>query len=257
MVLLTIVKDAYFMIARIFRAKKTAGVIFLFVWVCFTARSYGNDSNLPDDSAKQAVMAKVAREYIAAAEKQYQRGLYRHSEESLLQAEKYAEYLTAKEWAKARALAMKVHALAAEQKEDSAKSRIAKAGAKIKLEQTAVAEEIGDSEQAFVNSEKPAQPAAASEQGKLTNKEKMVRSYARAVAEDAVSKAKQFLNDGQFFKAKESIAKAETTLEENRQMIGDAVFNEYKAQLDAMSQEVEKGRQRWLGEWDGKKAWRL
>ncbi|MBL7106736.1 MAG: hypothetical protein ISS77_03915 [Phycisphaerae bacterium] len=333
-------------------------ILVLALFLFINAASSGYDQPAVDEFQKQKILNKVATELISVAREQYNRGLYCHSEEYLIRAEKYSEYLSADQLAEAKELLDKVHGLAVKRSEvfkvidlaegniqkgelSEARGKLASAvGSKYLLPQeneklvqklSGVDAQIKQREENFTQIfstsvslykkgqadeskagfeqiardesftdeqkrkavyylesiekkmsvtdnltieefvliettaepgevseiEQVALPAEASREVALSKKQKLLRDYAKAVVEDAIGAVEQGIKDGQFFRTKEKIEKAQGFLMQNRDQLGQAAFDEYKEKLELMSEEIEKGRQRWLGNWKDNGAWKL
>ncbi|MHC4130516.1 MAG: hypothetical protein ACYSSP_01020 [Planctomycetota bacterium] len=70
-------------------------------------------------------------------------------------------------------------------------------------------------------------------------KEKLLRSYSQAVVNDATKKAKTFIEIGDTFKARQAIRSAEKVLNENREHLGEELYQAYTGQLNELSQQIE------------------
>ena len=97
--------------------------------------------------------------------------------------------------------------------------------------------------------EQPAEVAGANaveteSKPKLSVKE----SYSRAVVKNAVDTADKLTKEGRFYHAKKAVEKAYNVLTANRNMIGDELYNQYKAQLKTLSDMITVDRTEWLGE---------
>ena len=91
-----------------------------------------------------------------------------------------------------------------------------------------------------------------------TNRRRNVlRSYTKAVVNDAVAKAENYLGLGEFDMAKEAVEKAKRTVNHNRQHLGDELFRQYSGELRRLAEKIAKERARWLGSWESKGAWSL
>jgi hypothetical protein len=90
-----------------------------------------------------------------------------------------------------------------------------------------------------------------------SHRKKLLQSYAKAVINDALAKAQNYLNQGAFNKAKEVLEVAEDALNKNQLELGEALFTQYNSQLQQLTEQVGKEKTRWLGPWDTKTAWRL
>ena len=90
-----------------------------------------------------------------------------------------------------------------------------------------------------------------------SQRKKLLQSYAKAVINDALAKAQNYLNQGAFNKAKDAIEVAENALNKNQLELGEEMFTQYNNQLQQLIEQVGKEKTRWLGPWDTKTAWRL
>jgi tetratricopeptide (TPR) repeat protein len=66
----------------------------------------------------------------------------------------------------------------------------------------------------------------------------ILRSYTRAVVNDAIAKAQNYREKGEFDKAKKSLEKAKTTVNENRAELGDNIFEQYSRLLEQRAEEI-------------------
>nr|MBC8379627.1 hypothetical protein [Planctomycetota bacterium] len=67
--------------------------------------------------------------------------------------------------------------------------------------------------------------------------------YTMAIVKDAVEKAQQSLDNGQFDQARQSIRRAVSTVEKNKMLLGDAIYSDYTAQLTNLDQKVNESQQ--------------
>ncbi len=91
----------------------------------------------------------------------------------------------------------------------------------------------------------------------ISRKRKLVEGYTRAVVTDSMTKAKDYLDIGKFYKAQQEIEYAQKTLEENRLYLGDDVFMQYNSQLLKLEQQITEGRKKWLGGFNGDRSLEL
>jgi hypothetical protein len=82
----------------------------------------------------------------------------------------------------------------------------------------------------------------------ISRKRKLKQSYGRAIVRDAVNRVRDCLGKEKFYKAKGMIAAAEQAVNENRMHLGDELFEIYKAELKQLSDGIEGGRKKWLGD---------
>jgi tetratricopeptide (TPR) repeat protein len=76
-------------------------------------------------------------------------------------------------------------------------------------------------------------------------------SYTKAVVEDAVNKAQNYMSQGKFYKAQETVEKAVKLVNENRIYLGDDLFTQYSQQLKELIEAISKERKKWLGDLQG------
>lgn len=88
----------------------------------------------------------------------------------------------------------------------------------------------------------------------VSRKRKLVEGYTSAVVTDAVTKAKDYLDVGKFYRAQKEIENAQKALEENRLYLADDVFMQYNSQLGQLEQQITEGRKKWLGGFNGDRA---
>jgi len=88
----------------------------------------------------------------------------------------------------------------------------------------------------------------------VSRKRKLVEGYTRAVVTDSMTKARDYLDVGKFYRAQKEIENAQKTLEENRLYLADEVFAQYNSQLGKLEQEIMEGRKKWLGGFNGDRS---
>ena len=69
-------------------------------------------------------------------------------------------------------------------------------------------------------------------------KRNILRSYTRAVVNDAVAKAQNYLSQGEFDRAKEVVAEAEQTVNKNRLHLGNSLFRRYSNRLKQLAKKI-------------------
>ncbi len=82
----------------------------------------------------------------------------------------------------------------------------------------------------------------------INRKRNIRRSYERALAKDSVGKAHRYISEGKFYKAKEAVEAAERIINKNRRDLGDKLVRRYKKELRQMTDQIEEGRTKWLGD---------
>ncbi|MHC4186921.1 MAG: hypothetical protein ACYSRQ_01900 [Planctomycetota bacterium] len=70
-------------------------------------------------------------------------------------------------------------------------------------------------------------------------KEKLLRSYSQAVVNDVTQKAKMFIEIGDAFKARQAIRNAAKVLNENREHLGEELYQTYTGQLNELMKQME------------------
>lgn len=96
-----------------------------------------------------------------------------------------------------------------------------------------------------------------SREQELSQKENIRRSYARAVVKDAIKQAEKRLKNGQYYKAKQSVAKAREIIKKHQDYLGEKLYGDFVAQLEQMTEKIEKERKRWLGDSESDNPWRM
>jgi tetratricopeptide (TPR) repeat protein len=74
----------------------------------------------------------------------------------------------------------------------------------------------------------------------INRKRNIVRSHARAVVNDAIAKARGFMEKGEFDKAKEIVGDAEVIVSTNQMHLGEELFKQYTDTLTALREQVVK-----------------
>ncbi|AQQ08403.1 Type IV pilus biogenesis and competence protein PilQ precursor [Sedimentisphaera cyanobacteriorum] len=77
----------------------------------------------------------------------------------------------------------------------------------------------------------------------LSEKRNRQRDYTRAIVNDAVTKANQYLGDEQFAKAREALSVAYANIEKTKMLLGDELYSEYKTRLDSLSTKIDNLQQ--------------
>lgn len=81
----------------------------------------------------------------------------------------------------------------------------------------------------------------------INRKRNILRSHTKAIVNDAVDKAQDYLKRGDFEAAKEAVEAAERTVTKNQLQLGDDIFMRYSSQLNELLQKiVEKQNERAL-----------
>jgi len=73
----------------------------------------------------------------------------------------------------------------------------------------------------------------------VTNRKRnILRSYTRAVVNDAIAKAQNYVSRGEFDRAKEAVAGAEQTVNKNRLHLGNSLFRRYSNRLKQLAKKI-------------------
>jgi len=86
-------------------------------------------------------------------------------------------------------------------------------------------------------SQKPAEAAPATEA-----KTKIIRTYTKAVVEDAAAKVEHYISQREFDKAVAVVRTATRTIKENRPFIGDELFAQYSIRLKQLADKIINAR---------------
>lgn len=85
-------------------------------------------------------------------------------------------------------------------------------------------------------------PEPVTEQGSyiqvINRKRNILRSHTRAVVNDAVAKAQNYLNQGEFDKAREAVGTAERTVNKNQLDLGEELFESYSSELGQLTEKI-------------------
>jgi type II secretory pathway component GspD/PulD (secretin)/TolA-binding protein len=76
----------------------------------------------------------------------------------------------------------------------------------------------------------------------INRKRNILRSHTRAVVNDAVTKAQNYVSQGEFDKAKEAVETAERAVNKNQLHLGDELFKQYSDQLKQLTEKIAEGR---------------
>ena len=71
---------------------------------------------------------------------------------------------------------------------------------------------------------------------------KIVRTYTKAVVEDAADKVEYYISRGELDKAVEVVREATQTIKENRSLVGDELFAQYSVRLKQLVDKIVKAR---------------
>jgi len=76
----------------------------------------------------------------------------------------------------------------------------------------------------------------------VNRRRNILRGHTRAVVNDAVAKAQDYISQGEFDKAKEAVQTAERAVNENQLHLGDELFKQYSSELGQLSEKIVQGR---------------
>ncbi len=72
----------------------------------------------------------------------------------------------------------------------------------------------------------------------INRKRSIIRSHTRAVVNDAIAKARSYMDRGRFDRAKNVVETAKLTVNQNQMHLGDALFKEYSSKLEVLTEEI-------------------
>jgi len=111
----------------------------------------------------------------------------------------------------------------------------------------ATAEAVTELEEAVPEIGKPQPPALETGQEQegayidvINRRRNLVRGHARAVVNDAIAKARSYMEKGEFDKAKEVAANAEVTVTTNQMHLGEELFKQYISTLTSLREQIVK-----------------
>ena len=115
------------------------------------------------------------------------------------------------------------------------------------LGERATAKAVTELEEAVPEIGKPQPPALETGQERegayidvINRKRNLVRGHARAVVNDAIAKARNYMEKGEFDKAKEVAANAEVTVTTNQMHLGEELFKQYISTLTSLREQIVK-----------------
>jgi type II secretory pathway component GspD/PulD (secretin)/tetratricopeptide (TPR) repeat protein len=76
----------------------------------------------------------------------------------------------------------------------------------------------------------------------IDRKRNILQSHTRAVVNDAVGKAQDYTNKGQFDMAKEAVETAEQIVNKNQLYLGEELFRQYTGQLKQLTEQIAQGQ---------------
>ncbi len=74
----------------------------------------------------------------------------------------------------------------------------------------------------------------------INRKRNIIRSHTRAVVNDAIAKARSYIKQARFDKAKNVVETAALTVNKNQMHLGDELFKEYSSKLEILTEEIVK-----------------
>jgi Flp pilus assembly secretin CpaC/tetratricopeptide (TPR) repeat protein len=77
----------------------------------------------------------------------------------------------------------------------------------------------------------------------INRKRNILRSHTRAVVNDSVAKAQNYVSQGNFDKAGQAVETAERTVSKNQLYLGDELFSQYSSQLKLLADRISQGQQ--------------
>ena len=259
-------------------------------------------SQQADGTDRTEVVRQVARKWIQVGVEQYDRGLYKASEQSLLRAYDYREYLTAVERKELDELLEKTHiavvgkghVLGQIQQADEFVKRgeLDRARACLqeaqedkfltKEEQKLIVKKLDDIDNRLTSQKKEViipskltetksvsvsksvqKPQVLAKQEEsvvaavtetsvveptidgedsyikvINRRSNILRSHTKAVVNDAVAKAEDFISKGEFNNANEAVELAERTVSKNELYLGEELFKQYSDQLSRLAEQI-------------------
>jgi type II secretory pathway component GspD/PulD (secretin) len=99
---------------------------------------------------------------------------------------------------------------------------------------------------ALIAEPEPKAPEPAADESsyiKVINRRRnILRSHTRAVFNDVVANARNYISQGEFSKAKEAVETAERTVSKNQLFLGDDLFKQYSDQLQQLNEQIVQGQ---------------
>ena len=77
----------------------------------------------------------------------------------------------------------------------------------------------------------------------INRKRNILRSHTRAVVNDSVTKAQNYVSQGDYDKAEQAVETAERAVNKNQLYLGDELFSQYSSQLKLLAGKISQGRQ--------------
>jgi len=88
-------------------------------------------------------------------------------------------------------------------------------------------------------------------------KSTILQSYVKAVINDATTKVQDYIKRGEFDSAEEAVESARQLLIKKRPKLRDASFTKYNSQIKQLTENIDREKTRFFGDWDNRTAWRL
>lgn len=220
-------------------------------------------------TSKIEAYSQTANQLLKIGGEQYQRGLYKDAQLSLLKAAQYKEYLGAGDVKKLNILLGKVILKASGKAEADSQDRgvwnketdeptIVELGVGQEFEQVDVNENglvivapnetpmsiplttpATQTDDFSVNQPIPAQAGDEKSYIYVVNQKRRIQqSFTKAVVNDAITKAEEFSKQNEFAKAKDEIARAANVVNNNKLLLGDAAYSDYVNKLDELREEI-------------------
>jgi len=76
----------------------------------------------------------------------------------------------------------------------------------------------------------------------INRRRSILQSHTKAVFSDVVAKAKSYISEGEFSKAKEAVETAERTVNKNQLFLGDDLFRQYSEELQQLNGQIAQGQ---------------
>lgn len=225
------------------------------------------------DTSKTETYNQIAKQLLQIGNEQYQRGLYKDAQLTLLKAAQYKEYLAAKDVKELNSLVAKVILKAIQaQGVDSKKpeSEIVVVAEDVVIqavEEVPIVHEtpVDDLQELTPKTDDTLQtappevmppvqtidiPAVPIQEFSVDSlglnntqesyidvvnqKRRIQQSFTKAVVNDAITKAGEFSGKNEFARAKNEIARATNVVNSNKLLLGDAAYNDYISKLDEL-----------------------
>ena len=81
----------------------------------------------------------------------------------------------------------------------------------------------------------------------INQKRSLIQGYTIAIVKDSFLKTKDYISTGKYYQAQKEVERVRGVLEENRLYIEDDFYTQSSSQLRQFEDEINKGREKWLG----------